>query len=121
MTTHIKTAPPNSLILIAASLSADIPDSMGKNAIAATPSAVAVGCLMSQDGETEIILGRSSEVDPGAKPSFDGTIETPNRTIAVWTVESKRLLRANVPSTRTRVRVWRNHPTEPNRIAVGWG
>lgn len=74
---------------------------------------------MEQDGATEIVLARTHEVDPGGRPAFDGMLETPNRTVVVSTVEQEVVLEAIVSSTRTRVQIWVNHPTEPDQILVG--
>ena len=49
------------------------------------------------------------------------TLDTPRRKVAVWTVEWKKLLETRVPTTRTRIRVWINHPTEPDDVYVGVG
>lgn len=73
------------------------------------------------DGETEITMGPASQVDPGVSPAFDGVLETPNHIVVVWTIEWQKLLHAGVPTSRTRVRVWRNHPREPNEVIIGLG
>ena len=74
---------------------------------------------MEQDGETEIVLGLMHEINPGSRPAFDGMLETPSRAVVVSTVEEEVLLEAIVSSTRTRVRIWVNHPTEPDKVLVG--
>ncbi len=76
---------------------------------------------MSLDGETEVTLGSADDVDPGQSPAFDATLDTPNRAVVVWTVENETVLSAPVPDTETRVRIWVNHPTEPDRIIIGLG
>jgi hypothetical protein len=76
---------------------------------------------MEQDGPTEFVLGQAYEVDPGSRPAFDGQLETPNRAVVVSTVERDSLLGDGVPTKRTRVRVWVNHPTEPDKVIVGLG
>jgi hypothetical protein len=76
---------------------------------------------MFQDGDTDVSLGPAREIDPGGRPIFDGSLETPNRIVVVTTAESEILLKAAVPSKSTRVRIWTNHPSEPDKIAVGLG
>ena len=71
------------------------------------------------DGETKVTLGYPRRND--GRPAFDGYLDTPHRTVAVWTVEWVKLLETNVPTTRTRIRVWTNHPIEPADIYVGVG
>jgi hypothetical protein len=74
---------------------------------------------MFQDGETKITLGQALETKD--RPALDGFLDTPRLTVAVWTVEWQRLLEMKVPTTRTRIRIWTNHPTEPNEVYVGAG
>jgi hypothetical protein len=71
------------------------------------------------DGETEVTVGLAEEVDPGELPAFDADLETPNRAVAVWTVEQETIVEVPVPRAQTRVRIWVNHPVEPDRIIVG--
>jgi len=73
------------------------------------------------DGETEVTLGTTSEVNPGGRPAFDDELETPNRVVIVSTVEGKQALQSGVPFTSARVRIWVNHPTEPDKVIVGIG
>ena len=87
--------------------------------IGSTPSCIAVGCLMYQDGETKVTLGHQHRND--GRPAFDGYLDTPHRKVAVWTIEWDMVLETSVPTTRTRIRVWTNHPTEPDDIGVGEG
>jgi hypothetical protein len=76
---------------------------------------------MFADGETEVTLGSSDEVDPGELPAFDATLETPNRAVVISTVEDETVFSAKVPNVETRVRIWVNHSTEPDRIIFGLG
>ncbi len=76
---------------------------------------------MFQDGETEVTLGAARDVDPGGPPVFDGVLETPSKAVIISTAEHETVMNANVPTQSTRVRIWTNHPTEPDRIIVGLG
>jgi hypothetical protein len=62
---------------------------------------------------------------PPAKPSshhiFDGWIDTPNCTVAVWTVEWRKLLETKVLTTRTRVRVWVSRLNCPDEVVIAVG
>jgi hypothetical protein len=71
------------------------------------------------DGETAITLGAAGEVDPGGVPAFDGLLETPNRAVVVSTAEKEPVLEMKAHGSHTPVRVWTNHPTEPDRVIVG--
>jgi hypothetical protein len=73
------------------------------------------------DGETKITLGEVRHVNPGIDPAFDDMLETPDRAVVVSTVERVTLIQALVPTARTRVRIWTNHPTEPDEVIIGLG
>jgi hypothetical protein len=88
--------------------------------IAATGCCVAVGTLMELDGETEILLGESSAVDPHEALIFDAPLPTPTLRLSVQTVDVRTVLEAMVPTASTRVRVWVNHPSEPDQIWIGF-
>jgi hypothetical protein len=109
-------APPNSLLLLMDPASGEIPELIGERLVAATASCVAVGTLSAQDGTTRIILTDELAPQDNAAPVYDGVIATPNRTLAVCTVLLDVLVEIDVPSTRARLRVWANHPTEPDEI-----
>jgi hypothetical protein len=113
-------AVPNALILISDLDGGVPPDVMGGSLIASTPSCIAVGCMSDSNGKTEVILGATKEVDPRDRPVFVGELETRNRAIAVRTVLREPILQAPVPRPSTRVRIWVNHPTEPDKVTIGF-
>lgn len=114
-----KAAPPNSMILIADPSGGEIPDWDGRSLLEATDSCIIVGCLMDADGDTEFTLGRMREVDPGDRLIFQGKLKTPNYRIALRSVLGQVILEAAVLQPTTEVRIWANHPTEPDRVIVG--
>jgi len=121
MISKIKIAPPNSLVFISDSNGGVPPRPVRGAWILSTPSCISVGCLTFADGETEFTLGPSEAVI-GADPlRFDGELETPHRTVIVSTVEDKTILKAQVPTTKTRVRIWTNRPTHPDKVTIGLG
>jgi hypothetical protein len=122
MASSAKTAPPNSLVLVADDPSrCDIPETMAGSLIAATSSCIAVGCRSEVDDETEFTLGATREVDPGDHPAFEGVLKTPHRKIAIRSVFGQTILEAPVRQEQTTVRVWVNDPKEPDRVTVGIG
>jgi hypothetical protein len=74
---------------------------------------------MEIDGETEITLGSSHEVDPGVRATYEGILETPSRGVAVLIVPNKKILETKVTTTRTRIRIWANDSWEPDQLRVG--
>jgi hypothetical protein len=111
----------NSLLFISDPDGGEGPDFVAGRLILATPSCISVGCLNFAGGETEVTLGPAQEVDPGKGPAFDGDLETPHHAVVVSTVERKTFLEATVPESSTRVRIWVNHPIEPDNVIIGFG
>ena len=116
MSGKIRIAPPYSLLFIADEPTDMIPR---EYPISATRFCITFSCLMFQDGETEVALGRP--LNTNRRPAFDGFLETPNRKVVVWTNEWDKVLETSVPTSRTRIRIWTNHPTEPDDVHIGVG
>ena len=113
--------PMNSLILVLDPTSGEIPLSMDRRLVASTPSCVAVGTLCEADGETAITLTDDSGLprsDPAMQLAFEAIIDTPRRDLSVCTVDLKPVLSLRVSTKRTRIEIWANHPSEPDRICV---
>jgi hypothetical protein len=121
MSTSLKIAPPYSLVLICDPEEAEIPKSMEGGIIASTSSCIAVGCRAEIDGETEIVLGSVSEVDPDDEPIFQGHLKTPSYKIAVQTALDETILEMPVRDRQTAVRVWVNNRREPDKVIIGVG
>ncbi len=124
MTQTIKVAPPNSFVLICDVQGGIVPDpdAIAEAAsISATNSCVTVCCLAEMDGETEIKLGPADEVWLDNRPAFEGTIETPTHTVAVFTTEWTKLLEINVSSESSQLKIWTNRSREPDKIVIGVG
>jgi len=117
----VKVAPPYSLIFIADPEGGNTPECSPPAPYWATSSCIAVGCLMYQDGDTEVCLGQMHEMRPKGRPIFDGLLETPNRKVNVETAEGELVLQADVSAESTRVRIWTNASKEPDKIIIGLG
>lgn len=115
-------APPNSIFFIEDKTGGKSPelDDMSVR-IWATQSCIIVGCLMSQDGPTEFILSDESGDAVAGAPAFDGMLDTPSRVVEISTSERDILLKSNVSGNLTRVRIWTDHPSEPEPIVVVLG
>jgi hypothetical protein len=123
MTTSVKVSPPNSIIFIEDSSAKVVGPTFLPQIprIAATSTRIVVCCWPEQDGPTEITMLQQPMRTPDDSPALDQMLETPGREVAVWTVERRKLLHAHVASTRTRVRIWTNHPTWPDKVFIGLG
>jgi hypothetical protein len=121
MRSSTRISPPNSLLFVSDPAGGTVPEFTPGKLILSTESCVSIGCHSEQDGATEVTLGKAQEVDPGSTPAFDDEMETPSRAIAIMTVEREKVLEASVPAIRTRVRIWVNHPIEPDKVIIGLG
>lgn len=112
-------APPNSILLIMDYASGVIPKSMNGKMIVATESCIALGCRAEMDGETLIVLGKASEVDPGRAVAFDAKIATPSGRLVVRSALNQTILEMPVATKSTTVRVWVNDTMEPDEVVIG--
>ena len=118
----INVAPPNSQFYFQDSLRCELPEMDDRPVwIWSTRSCILVCCLCFADGETELVISDSADDTLPTPPTFDGVLDTPNRIFQVSTSEHEILFRADVPGHFTRVRIWTDHPTEPEHILVVLG
>lgn len=111
--------PAYSVILLMDRSVAIIPESMKSQLLAMTPSCIAVGTLSEHDGETHISL--SDDILPALpmqKAVCDSVVETPSKVLSICTVLDEVLLEIRVPQKVTRLRIWVNSSSEPDRIVV---
>lgn len=121
MASSIKISPPNSMLFISDRDGGVAPQITRETRIWSTPSCVAFGCLMEQDGPTKVTLGAAEDVTSEDRPAFDVFLETPSRNVTVFTSENRPVMEAGVLGTRTRLRIWTNHPSEPDEVVIGLG
>jgi hypothetical protein len=91
--------------------------------ILATSTCISFPTLNPYDGPTHFTLGDFREVMPQRvpqqAPAFDGYLETPEKRIVLSTAEYESFLEMPVRTKKTRVRIWTNHPTEPDEVIIG--
>lgn len=123
MSSKAKIAPPNSILFISGPRDFEIPDILreGDVSIWSTSTCIAFGCRMFADGETELTLCSADEVSSRIPLRFDGMLKTPHGVVEVSTVEEEVVLRARVSSAETQLRIWSDHPTEPDFVIIGLG
>ncbi|HWM47654.1 MAG TPA: hypothetical protein VNR11_12165 [Xanthobacteraceae bacterium] len=124
MTQSITTAPPNAFVIIAGDMKrAKLPeDYPTPSRYAATSSCIFAGCSPDVDGDTIFTIGPHDQLRPaGLTLLFDGVIDTPRRSVSVWTIAWDTLLEEKVATDRTRVRIWGNRPEFPDRVVIGLG
>lgn len=118
MVSRIKLAPANSVVLVSDEGGGEIPQSMNDQAISATNSCVAIGCMAEDDGETEFTLGTLSELERPEQPAYEGMLRTPSRRLVIRSVHGVELLGLPVEGDVTRVKIWTNDTSEPNHVVV---
>ncbi|KIZ37218.1 MULTISPECIES: hypothetical protein [Rhodopseudomonas] len=124
MKQSVRIAPPNSLFFLedpAGGKSPEVEVDTRPVRIWSTRSCIIVACLCFVDGETELVASTSAADAPSAPVAFEGILDTPTGTVEVSTSEREVLLRCEVGTHFTRVRVWTDHPTEPEHIQVVFG
>jgi hypothetical protein len=90
--------------------------------IVASDQCINVGCLYGHDGDTTITLGPFGELAPqAAPPKFDGMLDTPEYRVVLSDANMPEILSMEVPGVRTQVRIWTNHPTEPDDVVIALG
>jgi hypothetical protein len=129
MLQSIKIAPPNSMIFLSDPEFEVVPEIDDRSpTIWTTASCIAIGCLMFQDGDSDFRLLSGKGVDKELasilsshdqlKLVFDGSIDSPNRSLSMSTSDGDVLLRAEVATTSTKIRIWTNHPIEPEMVVI---
>ncbi len=106
---------------IAGSHNVDVPQAANGTALATNRHCINVGCRMWQDAEIWIALGRRDEVHLAGDPVLDCSISTPDRQVILFDANHPELMRMPVTTINTRIRVWTNHPTEPDEVIVAVG
>lgn len=121
MVKKLRVAPPNSLIFIEDRSGGVTPDIDGVGGIWATPSCVAISTFVFCDGKTDVTIGEFRDVRMQKKPTYDVTVDTPSAELKLKTSEDETLHRERVQANKTRVRIWTNHPDQPDKIVIGLG
>lgn len=117
----IVVAPMNLLVFVSDPTATDVPTHGERPRIRSTAECITIPCLYWDEGDTKISMGSFAEVGEARTPNFDGTIKTPTRRVVVTDVAITEYLSRFVPSFETRIRVWINHPTEPDEILIAVG
>lgn len=112
----MKLAVPNAILFVLdpSNGAAVVPEYGGL--ISRTDTCVSVGTQADVDGETEISLGCTAPAD--LKLVFDGIIQTPSRSIAIWTSEGTSLGRIDALNPTTNFAIWVDDNKCPSRVVV---
>lgn len=111
--------PVNSVVFLEDLKGGDVPEWQDGQLVLSTQSGIMILCYPEPDGPTQFTMGPGGEVEPDFKLVFDGTLETPSRTVKVVTVDERTLLQEPVSNSKSRVRVWLNHDRWPDKVVIG--
>nr|WP_298102627.1 hypothetical protein [uncultured Shinella sp.] len=108
-------------IYVAGRRNVQIPLHMDKQGIFSSPDCINVPALYWNDGDTNLTFGPISEITELREPDFDGILNTPNNELILFDAIEPEFAIASVPSTKTRIQIWIDHPSEPENVIVAWG
>ena len=120
MKKSIDAAPPYSIIFISDADVGEFLEPTGAH-LQWNSSIVSIGCRYYHDGDTRVTLGSFDEVGLAEDPVFDGEISTIGGRIVVFTAHLDIILSTDVSTSKTRIRIWENHPTQPDDIVIAYG
>lgn len=97
----------------------EIPFSVEGRSFASNAVCINVGTRMWQDGDVTIELGEAADLAAtDESPRLDCVIDTPEGFVLIFDANHPELIPYRTGTSRTRVRVWTNHDTEPDFMTV---
>jgi len=111
---------PNSVMLVAGPDAGEIPESLGGELIAASPTCIAIGTASEMDGATTVEIARSSNHcgRDGFMQAFTGEIAVLDSELCVLDIELNVVLTMPVSANRLKLSVFVNHRSEPSQILI---
>lgn len=99
-----------------------VPLDHDRRGVVASDDCINVGCRYWNEADTSITLGPFEEMAPQlAPPKFDGMLNTPEHRVVLSDAELPEILSMEVPGKQTRVRIWTNHPDQPDEVVIALG
>lgn len=98
-----------------------IPTHMDRRGVLSSKDCILIPAYYWSDGDTYVTFGPASEVTEARNPDFDGILNTPNNEIILFDANNPQFAISHVPSEKTRIRVWMDHPIEPQNVVIAWG
>lgn len=118
---HLSIAPEYVSFYAAGTRNVEIPTHRDRRGVLSSPDCILVPALYWYNGDTDVTFGPASEIMQAGQPDFDGMLNTPNKEIILFDALEPQYAIAPVPSTKTRIRVWMDHPEEPQNVTIAWG
>ncbi|WP_168168935.1 hypothetical protein [Shinella sp. HZN7] len=54
-------------------------------------------------------------------PTFDGFLDTPDKRLVFFDANEPEFASVSVPPVKTRIRIWIDHPREPENAVIAFG
>ena len=118
---HLSITPEYVSFYVAGRRNVDIPLHMDRKGVLSSNDCINIPALYWNDGDTHVTLGPSSEITHTGTPDFDGILDTPNQEFILFDAIEPQFAIVQVPSVKTRIRVWIDHPIEPENVIIAWG
>lgn len=99
----------------------DIPTHMDRRGVLSSRDCILIPAVYWYDGDTHVTFGPASEITEARKPDCDGMLNTPNNELILFDANEPEYATTTVPSMTTRIRIWMDHPAEPENIVIAWG
>lgn len=99
----------------------DVPYDFREKVIPHTSDCISIPCTYWDDGDTHFTVGEASEITMPTPPTFDGILNTPDKRLVFFDANEPEFASLSVPTGKTRIRVWIDHPTEPENVVIAWG
>lgn len=98
-----------------------IPTHMDRRGVLSSKDCILIPALYYYEGDTHVTFGPVSEITEAGKPDFDGILNTPNKELILFDANEPQYAIATVAAERTRIRIWMDHPHEPEHVTIAWG
>jgi len=117
----ITIAPEYLSIYIAGRTNVDIPMHLDRQGIFSSQQCINVPAYDWNRGDTVVTFGSFDELKETSEPAFDSILDTPHKRLIVFGATVSEYLSTTVPSIKTRIRIWLDHPIEPSNVTIAWG
>lgn len=118
---HLSIAPEYVSFYVAGRRNVRIPTHMDRRGVLSSKDCILIPAYYWSDGDTDVTFGPVSEITEARNPDFDGILNTPNNEIILFDANNPQFAISRVPSAKTRIRVWMDHPIEPENVIIAWG
>ncbi|WP_432346196.1 hypothetical protein WMC41_21115 [Shinella yambaruensis] len=118
---HFSIAPEYNSVYLASRPIPDVSHNFREKTIPSTPDCISIPCTYWNDGDTSFSVGEASEITMSTPPTFDGFLDTPDKRLVFFGANEPEFASVSVPTVKTRIRIWIDHPREPENVVIAFG